>query len=59
MQKFTKNHADSNFTIPMRVISNEDDMEKLLASCPSNSNIKNNNYQYDLLLLLVNSEHKG
>ena len=58
MQKYTKNHADSNFTIPMRVISNEDDMEKLLSNSTT-YNTKNNTYQYDLLLLLVNSEHKG
>ena len=59
VQKYTKNHADSNFSIPMRVISNEDDMEKLFAASLTTPQLKNNNYQYDLLLLLVNSEHKG
>lgn len=59
IQKYTKNQSDSSLTMPMRVISNEDDMEKLLSNYASNFNTKNNNYQYDLLLLLVNSEHKG
>ena len=59
IQKYTKNQSDSSFTMPMRVISNEDDMEKLLSNAPSTFNTKNMNYQYDLLLLLVNSEHKG
>ena len=38
----------------MKVISNEDDMERLLKM-----NVKPNTYQYDLLLLLVDSENKG
>jgi hypothetical protein len=59
IQKYTKNQPDSSFTMPMRVISNEDDMEKLLLNSATTSNTKNNNYHYDLLLLLVNSEHKG
>jgi hypothetical protein len=54
-QKFVKHQADSK--IPMKVISNENDMEKLLIS---NANTKNTNqYQFDLLLLLVDSENKG
>ena len=39
--------------MPMRVISNEEDMEKLLTNA-----VKDNQYQYDLLLLLVDSENK-
>jgi len=37
----------------MRVISNEEDMEKLLMTV-----VKDNQYQYDLLILLVDSENK-
>jgi hypothetical protein len=48
--------------MPMRVISNEDDMQKLLGGAANNNknNLKNSHhYQYDLLLLLVDSENKG
>ena len=54
-QRFVKHQTDVNkSSMPMRVISNEDDMEKLLTTTA-----KNNQYQYDLLLLLVDSENKG
>lgn len=57
-QRYTKHQNDYSFTIPMKVISNEDDMEKLLASSLSSPN-KTNQYQFDMLMLLVNSDHKG
>lgn len=54
-RRFVKHQTDVNkSSMPMRVISNEDDMEKLLTTTT-----KNNQYQYDLLLLLVDSENKG
>ena len=57
-QKYIKHQADSNYTIPMRIISNESDMQKLLTTS-FNNQAKSNQFQYDLLVLLVNSEHKG
>ncbi len=54
-QKFVKHQQDmSRSNMPMRVISNEKDMEKLLTT-----QVKPNSYMYDLLLLLVDSENKG
>jgi len=52
-QKFVKHQHTTDVTIPMRVISNEEDMEKLLMTV-----VKDNQYQYDLLILLVDSENK-
>jgi len=52
-QKFVKNQHTNDSVMPMRVISNEEDMEKLLTT-----SVKDNQYQYDLLLLLVDSENK-
>ena len=55
-QRFVKhqNAVDSRLNMPMKVISNELDMEKLLST-----SAKTNLYQYDLLLLLVDSDNKG
>lgn len=58
-QKFVKHNQQDGINslksnMPMRVISNERDMEKLLTT-----QVKPNSYLYDLLLLLVDSENKG
>lgn len=57
-QRYTKHQNDYSFTIPMKVISNEEEMEKLLNIQTTSPN-KSAQYQYDMLLLLVSSENKG
>lgn len=46
--------------LPMKVISSEEEMNKLLGKFNTlNNNNQNNQQQFDLLLLLVNPEHKS
>ena len=58
--KYTKHNqitTDSSLLFPMRVISNLNEVDKIIAS---NVNLKNSNfYQYDLILILIDIQNKG
>jgi tetratricopeptide (TPR) repeat protein len=58
--KYTKRNqiaADSSLLFPMRVISNMNEVDKIIASW---ANLKNSNfYQYDLILVLVDIQNRG
>ena len=51
-QRYIKHAGEP--ALPMRVVANEHEMERLLASAG-----RTNHPQYDLLLLLVDSAHQG
>ena len=55
-QRYTKHQNEYSFTIPMKVITNDTEIEKLLAGKSLN---KSNQYQYDLILYLINSQNKS
>ncbi|RNA23122.1 Tetratricopeptide repeat 28 [Brachionus plicatilis] len=55
-QRYTKHQNDYSFTIPMKVIASDAEMEKLLTGKPFS---KSNQYHFDLILFLFNSENKS
>ncbi|CAF0924045.1 unnamed protein product [Brachionus calyciflorus] len=54
--RYTKHQNDYSFTIPMKVIVNELEMEKLLTSKYTG---KQSQYQFDLIMFLFNPENKS
>ncbi len=54
-QKFTKHNTESKSSIPMRTISNESELARLLSSPAS----KLNTYQFDLVLIFISSDNRG
>jgi hypothetical protein len=55
-QKFTKHNAENKNSIPMKTVSNETDLARLLSSPPAS---KLNTYQFDLVLIFISSDNRG